>query len=66
MYGWTMPYKWGHSVATLPVTNGTVRHTRRMTELLRINWYFEPILFPSFRLSTQQLIVGAGLDPLRL
>eukprot|EP00965_Chrysotila_dentata_P146507 4837096-Pleurochrysis_carterae.AAC.1 len=24
MYGWTMPYKWGHPVATLPVTNGTI------------------------------------------
>eukprot|EP00965_Chrysotila_dentata_P009517 310090-Pleurochrysis_carterae.AAC.2 len=24
MYGWTMSYKWGHPVATLPVTNGTI------------------------------------------
>eukprot|EP00965_Chrysotila_dentata_P182106 6013347-Pleurochrysis_carterae.AAC.1 len=31
-----MSYKWGHPVATLPVTIGTVRHTRRMTEILRI------------------------------
>eukprot|EP00965_Chrysotila_dentata_P263459 6214835-Pleurochrysis_carterae.AAC.2 len=36
MYGWTMSYKWGHPVATLPVTNGTIPHTRRMTEILRI------------------------------
>eukprot|EP00965_Chrysotila_dentata_P036979 1230954-Pleurochrysis_carterae.AAC.1 len=31
-----MPCKWDHPVATLPVTNGTIRHTRRMTEILRI------------------------------
>eukprot|EP00965_Chrysotila_dentata_P255373 6212196-Pleurochrysis_carterae.AAC.2 len=31
-----MSYKWGHPVATLPVTNGTIRHIRRMTEILRI------------------------------
>eukprot|EP00965_Chrysotila_dentata_P257649 6212955-Pleurochrysis_carterae.AAC.1 len=36
MYGWTMSYNWGHPVATLPVTNGTIRHTRTMTEILRI------------------------------
>eukprot|EP00965_Chrysotila_dentata_P124009 4099030-Pleurochrysis_carterae.AAC.1 len=36
MYGWTVPYKWGHPVAIFPVTNGTIRHTRRMTEILRI------------------------------
>ena len=36
MYGWTMSNKWGHPVATLPVTNGTIRHIRRMTEILRI------------------------------
>eukprot|EP00965_Chrysotila_dentata_P022306 737670-Pleurochrysis_carterae.AAC.2 len=36
MYGWVIPYKWGHPVATLRVTNGTIRHTRRMTEILRI------------------------------
>eukprot|EP00965_Chrysotila_dentata_P256593 6212591-Pleurochrysis_carterae.AAC.2 len=35
-HGWTMSYKWGHPVATLPVTNGTIRHTRRMPEILRI------------------------------
>eukprot|EP00965_Chrysotila_dentata_P167890 5543997-Pleurochrysis_carterae.AAC.1 len=34
-----MSYKWGRPVATLPVTNGTIRHTRRMTEILRINIY---------------------------
>eukprot|EP00965_Chrysotila_dentata_P258960 6213409-Pleurochrysis_carterae.AAC.1 len=33
--GWTMSYKWGHPVATLPVTNGTIRHIRRVTEMLR-------------------------------
>eukprot|EP00965_Chrysotila_dentata_P124103 4101718-Pleurochrysis_carterae.AAC.1 len=38
IYGWTMSYKWGHPVATLPVTNVTIRHTRRMTEILRITW----------------------------
>eukprot|EP00965_Chrysotila_dentata_P091124 3008704-Pleurochrysis_carterae.AAC.1 len=27
-----MLYKWGHPVATLPVTNGTTRHTLKMTE----------------------------------
>eukprot|EP00965_Chrysotila_dentata_P108298 3577042-Pleurochrysis_carterae.AAC.1 len=32
MYGWTMLCKWGHPVATLPVTDGIIRHTRRMTE----------------------------------
>eukprot|EP00965_Chrysotila_dentata_P131498 4346942-Pleurochrysis_carterae.AAC.1 len=32
-----MSYKWGHPVATLPVTNGTIHHTRRITEILRIN-----------------------------
>jgi len=37
MYGWTMSYKWGHPVATLPVTNGTIRHTHSMTEILRIS-----------------------------
>eukprot|EP00965_Chrysotila_dentata_P091351 3015909-Pleurochrysis_carterae.AAC.1 len=31
-----MSHKWGHPVATLPVTNGTIRHIRRMTEILRI------------------------------
>eukprot|EP00965_Chrysotila_dentata_P066266 2193188-Pleurochrysis_carterae.AAC.2 len=31
-----MSYKWGHPLATLPVTNGTIRHTRRMIEILRI------------------------------
>eukprot|EP00965_Chrysotila_dentata_P187254 6172011-Pleurochrysis_carterae.AAC.2 len=31
-----MMCKWGHPVATLPVTNGTTRHTRSMTEILRI------------------------------
>eukprot|EP00965_Chrysotila_dentata_P094156 3112350-Pleurochrysis_carterae.AAC.1 len=36
MYGWTMPCKWGHPVATLPVKNGTIRQIRRMTEILRI------------------------------
>eukprot|EP00965_Chrysotila_dentata_P254586 6211928-Pleurochrysis_carterae.AAC.3 len=31
MYGWTVLCKWGHPVVvTLPVTNGTIRHTRRM------------------------------------
>eukprot|EP00965_Chrysotila_dentata_P248231 6208223-Pleurochrysis_carterae.AAC.4 len=36
MYGWTMLYKWwGHPVATLPVTNGTIRDTRTMMEILR-------------------------------
>eukprot|EP00965_Chrysotila_dentata_P141409 4673700-Pleurochrysis_carterae.AAC.3 len=35
-----MLYKWGHPVATLPVTNGTiyVTDTRKMTEILRINF----------------------------
>eukprot|EP00965_Chrysotila_dentata_P007592 247259-Pleurochrysis_carterae.AAC.2 len=28
-------YKWGHPVATLAVTNGTIRHTCRITEILR-------------------------------
>eukprot|EP00965_Chrysotila_dentata_P106046 3502623-Pleurochrysis_carterae.AAC.1 len=32
-----MSYEWGHPVATLPVTNGTIRHIRKMTEILRIN-----------------------------
>eukprot|EP00965_Chrysotila_dentata_P135123 4468058-Pleurochrysis_carterae.AAC.1 len=36
MYGWTMLYKWGHPVATLQMTNGTIRHNRRMTEILQI------------------------------
>eukprot|EP00965_Chrysotila_dentata_P239214 6202970-Pleurochrysis_carterae.AAC.1 len=36
MYGWTMLYKWGHPVVTLPATNGTIRYTRRMTEIMRI------------------------------
>eukprot|EP00965_Chrysotila_dentata_P022446 743213-Pleurochrysis_carterae.AAC.1 len=36
MNGWTMSYKWGHPVATLAVTNGTIRQTHRMTEILRI------------------------------
>eukprot|EP00965_Chrysotila_dentata_P084278 2783164-Pleurochrysis_carterae.AAC.3 len=36
MYGWTIPYKWGHPVATLPVTNKTIRHIRRITGILRI------------------------------
>eukprot|EP00965_Chrysotila_dentata_P139967 4627507-Pleurochrysis_carterae.AAC.1 len=31
-----MSYKWGHPVATFPVTNRTIRHTRRITEILRI------------------------------
>eukprot|EP00965_Chrysotila_dentata_P131293 4340346-Pleurochrysis_carterae.AAC.1 len=31
-----MSYKWGHLVATLPVTNGTIRHICRMTEILQI------------------------------
>eukprot|EP00965_Chrysotila_dentata_P024084 798200-Pleurochrysis_carterae.AAC.1 len=31
-----MSYKWGHPVVTLPVTNGNIRYTRRMTEILRI------------------------------
>eukprot|EP00965_Chrysotila_dentata_P228698 6196756-Pleurochrysis_carterae.AAC.3 len=35
MCGWTMLCKLGHPVNTLPVTNGTIRHTRRMTEILR-------------------------------
>eukprot|EP00965_Chrysotila_dentata_P005507 181094-Pleurochrysis_carterae.AAC.2 len=26
---WTMMCKWGHPVATLPVTKGTIRHTCR-------------------------------------
>eukprot|EP00965_Chrysotila_dentata_P154886 5118284-Pleurochrysis_carterae.AAC.1 len=37
MYGWTMPWKWGNPVATLLVTNKTIRNTRRMTEVPRIN-----------------------------
>eukprot|EP00965_Chrysotila_dentata_P222253 6192853-Pleurochrysis_carterae.AAC.1 len=36
MYRWTVPYKWGHPAATFPVTNGTIRHTHRMTEILRL------------------------------
>eukprot|EP00965_Chrysotila_dentata_P043304 1439376-Pleurochrysis_carterae.AAC.6 len=32
-----MSYNWVHPVATFPVTNGTIRHMRRMTETLRIN-----------------------------
>eukprot|EP00965_Chrysotila_dentata_P005715 188151-Pleurochrysis_carterae.AAC.2 len=39
MYGWTLSYKWGHPVATFPVTNGTIRHIRRMTDILRITVY---------------------------
>eukprot|EP00965_Chrysotila_dentata_P010035 327310-Pleurochrysis_carterae.AAC.4 len=31
-----MSYEWGQSVATLPVTNGTIRHIHRTTETLRI------------------------------
>eukprot|EP00965_Chrysotila_dentata_P084325 2784717-Pleurochrysis_carterae.AAC.1 len=31
--GWTMSYKWAHPVATLPVTNGTIRHSCRLTEI---------------------------------
>eukprot|EP00965_Chrysotila_dentata_P138901 4594150-Pleurochrysis_carterae.AAC.1 len=31
-----MSYKWGNPVATLPVTNGTAHHLRRMTEIMRI------------------------------
>eukprot|EP00965_Chrysotila_dentata_P185932 6139011-Pleurochrysis_carterae.AAC.1 len=31
-----MSYKWGHPVATLPITYGTIRHIRRMTEILQI------------------------------
>eukprot|EP00965_Chrysotila_dentata_P011842 388884-Pleurochrysis_carterae.AAC.2 len=27
---------WGHPVATVPVTNGTIRHTCKMPEILRI------------------------------
>eukprot|EP00965_Chrysotila_dentata_P245418 6206546-Pleurochrysis_carterae.AAC.5 len=34
--------EWGHHVATLPVTNGTIRHTRRMTKILRITLPAEP------------------------
>eukprot|EP00965_Chrysotila_dentata_P056660 1879649-Pleurochrysis_carterae.AAC.1 len=42
-----MSYKWGHPVATLPVTNGTIRcHTRRMTEILRITYHLRPSPFP--------------------
>eukprot|EP00965_Chrysotila_dentata_P198142 6178615-Pleurochrysis_carterae.AAC.2 len=37
MFGWTMSYKRGHPVATLQMTNGTIRHPRRLTEILRIN-----------------------------
>eukprot|EP00965_Chrysotila_dentata_P262695 6214645-Pleurochrysis_carterae.AAC.2 len=40
MYGWTMLCKWGHPVATLPVTNETICHIRKMTEILRINVQF--------------------------
>eukprot|EP00965_Chrysotila_dentata_P097116 3209934-Pleurochrysis_carterae.AAC.2 len=36
MYGWTMSYKWGHPIATLAVTNGTIRQTHRMKEIMRI------------------------------
>eukprot|EP00965_Chrysotila_dentata_P200851 6180214-Pleurochrysis_carterae.AAC.2 len=36
--GWTMLCKWGHPVATYPVTNVDLHHTRRMTEILRITW----------------------------
>eukprot|EP00965_Chrysotila_dentata_P040383 1340079-Pleurochrysis_carterae.AAC.1 len=32
MFGWTGLCKWSHLVATLPVTNGTVRHVCRMTD----------------------------------
>eukprot|EP00965_Chrysotila_dentata_P142210 4701874-Pleurochrysis_carterae.AAC.6 len=28
--------KWGHPVTTLPLTNGTICHTSRITETLRI------------------------------
>eukprot|EP00965_Chrysotila_dentata_P091607 3024558-Pleurochrysis_carterae.AAC.1 len=35
MHAWTMPYKWGHPVVTLPLTIWTI--TRRMTGVLRIN-----------------------------
>eukprot|EP00965_Chrysotila_dentata_P007205 234044-Pleurochrysis_carterae.AAC.1 len=31
-----MSNRWGHPVATLPVTNETIRHIRRMTKILRI------------------------------
>eukprot|EP00965_Chrysotila_dentata_P199090 6179173-Pleurochrysis_carterae.AAC.2 len=34
--GWTMMFKWGHPVATLPVTNGTIIHIHRITKVLRI------------------------------
>eukprot|EP00965_Chrysotila_dentata_P259510 6213586-Pleurochrysis_carterae.AAC.3 len=37
MSGWTVLCTWGHPVPILPVTNGTIRHIRRMTEVLRIN-----------------------------
>eukprot|EP00965_Chrysotila_dentata_P003968 129113-Pleurochrysis_carterae.AAC.2 len=37
MYGWTMLCKWGHSVATLLVTNRTIRHTRRMSKLCELS-----------------------------
>eukprot|EP00965_Chrysotila_dentata_P035836 1192347-Pleurochrysis_carterae.AAC.1 len=39
MHGWTMLCKWGNPVATLPMTNGTIRHTRRKTEILRIKFH---------------------------
>eukprot|EP00965_Chrysotila_dentata_P113086 3736449-Pleurochrysis_carterae.AAC.1 len=44
MYGWTMSYKWGHPVTTLPVTKGTIRHTHRMTEILRIKAATNPCI----------------------
>eukprot|EP00965_Chrysotila_dentata_P073483 2427219-Pleurochrysis_carterae.AAC.4 len=34
---WTVLYEWGHPVATLPVTNGTIRHIHRIMGILRIN-----------------------------
>eukprot|EP00965_Chrysotila_dentata_P224193 6194033-Pleurochrysis_carterae.AAC.4 len=32
--------KWSHPIATLPVTNGIIRHIRKMTEILRITRHY--------------------------
>eukprot|EP00965_Chrysotila_dentata_P241097 6204089-Pleurochrysis_carterae.AAC.2 len=37
MYGWTMSYKWGHPIAALPVTSGTILRICKMTEIMQID-----------------------------
>eukprot|EP00965_Chrysotila_dentata_P023740 786666-Pleurochrysis_carterae.AAC.1 len=48
-----MPYKWGHPVATHPVTDGTIRHICRVTEILRINDYSD-VAYSSAKLFDEQ------------